>query len=93
MQRVVFGGEGFATFLARHNDFADCYVKLVFLDPDTAYPEPLNLDLVREVVHQDAWPVLRTYTVRWLDAAAEELAIDFVVHGAGSDGGEGKSVV
>jgi len=26
-------------------------------------------------------PILRTYTVRWFDAAAAELAIDFVTHG------------
>ena len=27
------------------------------------------------------WPHTRTYTVRWVDAAAQELAIDFVIHG------------
>ncbi|HKS00540.1 MAG TPA: siderophore-interacting protein, partial [Arthrobacter sp.] len=27
------------------------------------------------------WPYTRTYTVRWVDTAAGELAIDFVVHG------------
>ena len=102
MQRVVFGGSGFATFLLRRNKLArqaggmatDCYVKLVFLDPDTVYPEPLDLDEVRDVVPQDAWPVLRTYTVRWVDQQVEELAIDFVVHGTdplGTDsaGGQG----
>lgn len=105
MQRVVFGpstgpgesGDGFATFLERRNKLAplaggtptDCYVKLVFLDPDTVYPEPLDLDEVRDVVPQDAWPVLRTYTVRWVDQQAEEIAIDFVVHGTDSAGGEG----
>ena len=94
MQRVVFGGDGFATFLSRRNSLptlaggiaTDCYVKLVFLDPDTVYPEPLNLDEVRDVVPRDAWPILRTYTVRWVDQQAEELAIDFVVHGNDADG-------
>jgi len=89
MQRVVFGGEGFSTYLSRHNNLApqaggtatDCYVKLVFLDPDATYPDPLDLDLVREVVPKASWPILRTYTVRWVDPQAEELAIDFVVHG------------
>lgn len=89
MQRIVFGGAGFATFLSRYNALppqaggtpTDCYVKLVFLDPNAVYPEPLDLDIVREVVPQASWPVLRTYTVRWVDPQAEELAIDFVVHG------------
>ncbi len=89
MQRVVFGGEGFSTFRSRYGNLApqpagaptDCYVKLVFLDPDAVYPEPLDLDKVRDVVPQESWPVLRTYTVRWVDPQAEELAIDFVVHG------------
>ena len=89
MQRVVFGGEGFGTFLERYEALprqaggppSDCYVKLVFLDPDTAYPEPLDLDAVRALVPQEAWPVLRTYTIRWVDPVAQELAIDFVVHG------------
>ena len=89
MQRVVFGGEGFATFLQRYESLplqpggipTDCYGKLVFLDPDTVYPEPLDLDEVRTAVPQEAWPVLRTYTVRWVDPVAQELAIDFVVHG------------
>ncbi|MGZ5367873.1 MAG: siderophore-interacting protein [Aeromicrobium sp.] len=89
MLRVVFGGEGFSAFLSRYDNLApqaggtatDCYVKLVLLDPDTVYPEPLDLDQVRDMVPQEAWPVLRTYTVRWVDPQAEELAIDFVMHG------------
>lgn len=97
MQRVVFGGAGFSTFLARFEALprqaggapTDCYVKLVFLDPDTVYPEPLDLDLVREVVAQESWPVLRTYTVRWVDPRAAELAIDFVVHDTDPVGGHG----
>ena len=89
MKRVVFGGEGFSTFLSRYDNLApqaggaptDCYVKLVFLDPNTVYPDPLDLDEVRTAVPQEAWPVLRTYTIRWVDPVAQELAIDFVVHG------------
>ncbi|CAA9286342.1 MAG: Iron utilization protein [uncultured Actinomycetospora sp.] len=30
---------------------------------------------------REAWPIVRTYTVRSLDHAAGEMAIDFVVHG------------
>ena len=91
MRRVVFGGEGFAEFLDRHvalnkdalneGGFTDEYVKLVFLADGFDYPQPLDLSAVRETMPQEAWPVLRTYTIRWLDAEAQELAIDFVVHG------------
>jgi NADPH-dependent ferric siderophore reductase len=91
MRRVIFGGEGFEEFLGRHtvlnkdvlNDgaFTDEYVKLVFLADGFDYPEPLDLGAVRESMPQEAWPVLRTYTIRWVDPEAQELAIDFVVHG------------
>jgi NADPH-dependent ferric siderophore reductase len=81
MRRVVLGGPGFDDFLARDNDFADKYVKLVFLAEGHDYPEPLDLDVVRETMPPEAWPVLRTYTVRRVDPDAREIAIDFVVHG------------
>lgn len=86
MRRVVFGGDGFPVFLERHlacngGAFTDEYVKLVFLVDGFDYPDPLDLPAVRETMPQEAWPVLRTYTIRWVDAEAQELAIDFVVHG------------
>jgi NADPH-dependent ferric siderophore reductase len=81
LRRVVFGGDGFATFSSRDNTFTDKYVKLVFLAEGFDYPEPLDLDVVRETMPHEAWPVLRTYTIRWVDAETRELAIDFVVHG------------
>ena len=91
MRRVVFGGDGFSEFLDRHvalnkdalneGGFTDEYVKLVFLADGFDYPQPLDLSAVRETMPSEAWPVLRTYTIRWLDAEAQELAIDFVVHG------------
>lgn len=89
MRRVVFGGEGFDSFIAGDNAYTDKYVKLVFLADGFDYPEPLDLDVVRESMPQEAWPVLRTYTIRWTDVQSREVAIDFVVHGAGADGGEG----
>ena len=30
---------------------------------------------------REQWPFTRTYTVRWVDPVAQELAIDFVIHG------------
>ncbi|MEJ7636328.1 siderophore-interacting protein [Aeromicrobium sp.] len=94
MRRVVFGGAGFDEFFGRHialngGAFTDEYVKLVFLVAGFDYPEPLDLAVVRETMPQAAWPVLRTYTVRWVDPEARELAIDFVVHGTGAAGGDG----
>src|SRR5215207_2265584 len=91
MRRVVFGGDGFPQFLERHTvlngeginggAFTDEYVKLVFLADGFDYPEPLDLGAVRESMPPEAWPVLRTYTIRWIEPEAQELAIDFVVHG------------
>ena len=86
LRRVVFGGEGFDTYLERHvahgeGRLTDMYVKLVFLREGVEYPEPLDLDVVRDQMPAEAAPVLRTYTIRWVDPVAREVAIDFVVHG------------
>jgi NADPH-dependent ferric siderophore reductase len=98
MVRVVFAGDGFETFAERdsalnagaaHGRYTDEYVKLVFLAEGFDYPEPLDLDVVRATMPHDAWPALRTYTIRWIDHEAREVAIDFVVHGTGRDAGAG----
>lgn len=93
LRRVVLGGPGFADFERNRSQlpqtYTDLYAKLVFLADGFEYAMPLDLEAVKATMPPEAWPVLRTYTIRWIDAAAAELAIDFVVHGAGADGGEG----
>jgi NADPH-dependent ferric siderophore reductase len=93
MRRVVLGGDGFGDFLRNRRGmkqpYTDEYVKLVFLADGFDYPDPLDLDVVRATMPREARPVMRTYTVRWVDEAAGELAIDFVVHAPGADGGTG----
>lgn len=85
LRRVVLGGPGFADFernrAALPQTYTDLYGKLVFLADGFEYPEPLDLTVVKEQMPADAAPVMRTYTIRWVDEATRELAIDFVVHG------------
>ena len=80
MIRVVLGG-GFSTFTPV--DYTDSYVKIVLPQSGTdvsTLPTPLTLDSFKDVPdgHQ---PVVRTYTVRHVDAERGEISIDFVVHG------------
>lgn len=84
MRRVVLAGADdatFETFLGRDNGFTDRYVKLLICDPAIEYPSPFDLEQIQASLPSEAWPVRRTYTVRWIDRAAKTIAIDFVVHG------------
>ncbi|MBN6037541.1 siderophore-interacting protein [Amycolatopsis sp. 195334CR] len=79
MVRVVAGGENLGQFT--DNGFTDAYVKLAFPVPGVTYPEPMDLQQIRAEMPREHWPRTRTYTVRYYDEKAGELAIDFVVHG------------
>ena len=79
MVRIVAGGDGFADYT--NNEFVDRYVKIVFPQPGVDYAQPLDLWTIRETMPREQWPFTRTYTVRWVDPVARELAIDFVIHG------------
>ncbi|MEU8586263.1 siderophore-interacting protein [Streptomyces sp. NPDC048664] len=79
MQRVVLGGAGLADFTA--GTCTDHYVKLLFPAEGAVYPEPFDLQRIREEFPREQWPVTRTYTVRAWDPRQRELTLDFVVHG------------
>jgi NADPH-dependent ferric siderophore reductase len=79
MVRVVVGGEALRAI--RAGDHTDHYVKVQFPQPGFAYPEPFDPGVIRETMPREAWPVVRTYTIRkWLPEIPE-MWIDFVVHG------------
>ncbi|MEU0338880.1 siderophore-interacting protein [Streptomyces bobili] len=79
MQRVVLGGEGLAEFTAA--TCTDHYVKLLFGPEGVTYPEPFDLERIREEFPREQWPVTRTYTVRHWDTEHRQLTLDFVLHG------------
>lgn len=79
MIRVIAGGPGFDSFT--NNEYTDRYVKLFFAPHGSTLVAPYDLAEIRSTLPQDEWPIVRTYTVRWVDEAAQRLAIDFVVHG------------
>ncbi|MGW6460487.1 siderophore-interacting protein [Streptomyces sp. NPDC055078] len=79
MTRVVLGGDGLAGFGLE--DFTDHYVKLLFAPDGVSYPQPFDIDRIREEFPREQWPANRTYTVRSWDPVQREMTIDFVVHG------------
>ncbi|MGG5752288.1 siderophore-interacting protein [Zafaria sp. Z1313] len=77
--RIVAGGPGYDSF--RDNTYTDKYVKVYFTRPELGLTAPYDFAKLRRKLPKSDQPVTRTYTVRWSDPAARELAIDFVVHG------------
>ncbi|WP_137990399.1 siderophore-interacting protein [Streptomyces vilmorinianum] len=79
MVRVVLGGDGLGAF--ELGEYTDHYVKLLFAPEGVSYPEPFDMDRIREEFPREQWPTNRTYTVRSWDPVHRELTVDFVVHG------------
>ncbi|WP_329458682.1 siderophore-interacting protein [Streptomyces sp. NBC_01497] len=79
MVRIVIGGEGLASLQC--GEFTDHYVKVIFAAPGVRYPEPFDMERIREEFPREQWPTTRTYTVRAFDPDALEMTLDFVVHG------------
>jgi NADPH-dependent ferric siderophore reductase len=79
MVRVVVGGSALAGLGV--GEYTDHYVKVLFPPPGVGYPEPFDVAAIRETRPREEWPVVRTYTIRrWLPEA-QEMWVDFVVHG------------
>jgi NADPH-dependent ferric siderophore reductase len=76
--RVVLGGDGLADF--EPAPFTDQYVNALFVPDGAPYGVPFDPDEARQQAPEHR-PRGRRYTIRWWDAAARRLAIDFVVHG------------
>lgn len=77
--RLVAGGSGFDAF--HDNEFTDKYVKILFVDPALNLMPPYDLEALRASLAPEQRPVTRTYTVRRVEAAQQQLTIDFVTHG------------
>ena len=82
MRRIVLGGEGLSGFEVPSNALGP-YVKLLIPPQGTAHPAWPYLDERGRLTWPEAGrrPVMRTYSVRRLDAGAREMHIDFVLHG------------
>lgn len=77
--RVYLGGVGFDDFQA--TDDTDMYVKFIFPADAADQTKKPGLQRLRDKIRPDEPTILRTYTVRGVDRAAREIAVDFVVHG------------
>lgn len=79
MVRLTFGGPGFVNF--QDKPVSDRYVKILFVKPELGLTPPYDLDVLREQLAPEDFPVRRTYTLHHVDLEAETVQIDFVIHG------------
>lgn len=79
IRRIAFRSDDLSAFA--ESRFTDRYVKLIFLKPGVAYPEPLDVKALRATFPPEDLPEVRTYTALFPDVEAGTLSIDFVVHG------------
>jgi NADPH-dependent ferric siderophore reductase len=77
--RMVAGGPGLAAF--RENGCTDAHVRILFPRAGVTYPEDFDMRWILARLPRERWPRTRTYTVRYVDWLAGELAIDFFDHG------------
>lgn len=82
MLRLVAGAPDLAGF--RPHRHTDQYVKVYVADPRLGLEPPYDLKELRRRLPREQMPRTRSYTVRWVDLRAEELAIDFAVHAGGA---------
>ena len=91
MRRIIFGGPqlrahdfGPHRIDRLHSTGFDDDVRLIFPDPATGErPRPQLNEHGTVIWDATVKALFRTYTVRWFDEAAQELAIDFARHGVG----------
>jgi NADPH-dependent ferric siderophore reductase len=79
MVRIVLGGPGLAGITA--GQYTDHYIKLLFPPDGVVYPEPFDLQQIRELLPHDLWPRTRTFTVRQWNPHSHELTINVAIHG------------
>ncbi len=65
----------------RSNGALDEYVKVYVADPALGLVPPYDTRQLRQRLSREQMPRSKSYTIRWVDPVADELAIDFVVHG------------
>lgn len=79
MVRLIAAAPNLAEF--RSNSALDQYVKVYVANPDLGLTPPYDIHTLRHQLPRDLVPRAKSYTIRWINAELNELAIDFVVHG------------